>query len=83
MIKGYECIAEQHDPHLVILAVLICFWGSFTGSACRRARKDATAASILRGCLSSPPPAAPNPAILLAKLAELSPRARQGTKTAA
>ncbi len=30
MIKFYECITQQHDPRLVILAVLICFWGCFT-----------------------------------------------------
>jgi signal transduction histidine kinase/CheY-like chemotaxis protein len=30
MIKLYECVTQQHDPRLVILAVLICFWGCFT-----------------------------------------------------
>jgi signal transduction histidine kinase/CheY-like chemotaxis protein len=30
MIKLYECVAQQHDLRLVILAVLICFWGCFT-----------------------------------------------------
>src|ERR1700735_4688345 len=30
MIKLYDCVAHQHDLRLVILAVLICFWGSFT-----------------------------------------------------
>jgi signal transduction histidine kinase/CheY-like chemotaxis protein len=30
MIAVYECIAGQHDLRLVALAVLICFWGSFT-----------------------------------------------------
>ena len=30
MIKVYECIVQQHDLRLVALAVLICFWGSFT-----------------------------------------------------
>jgi NO-binding membrane sensor protein with MHYT domain len=41
MIKVYECIAWQHDPRLVILAVLICFWGSFTAlSLLSRARRS-------------------------------------------
>jgi signal transduction histidine kinase/CheY-like chemotaxis protein len=40
MIKVYECIAGQHDPRLVFLAVLICFWGSFTAlSLLSRARR--------------------------------------------
>jgi len=30
MIKLYECVTQQHDPRLVVLAVLICFWGCFT-----------------------------------------------------
>jgi signal transduction histidine kinase/DNA-binding response OmpR family regulator len=30
MIKIYDCIAVQHDLRLVVLAVLICFLGSFT-----------------------------------------------------
>ncbi len=30
MTKLYECVAHQHDPRLVSLAVLICFWGCFT-----------------------------------------------------
>jgi signal transduction histidine kinase/CheY-like chemotaxis protein len=30
MIRFYECVTQQHDPRLVVLAVLVCFWGSFT-----------------------------------------------------
>jgi signal transduction histidine kinase/CheY-like chemotaxis protein len=30
MIKLYECVTQQHDPRLVLLAILICFWGCFT-----------------------------------------------------
>jgi len=30
MLKLYECVTQQHDPRLVILAVLICFWSCFT-----------------------------------------------------
>ncbi len=30
MIKIYECVTQQHDPRLVILAVVICFAGNFT-----------------------------------------------------
>jgi signal transduction histidine kinase/DNA-binding response OmpR family regulator len=30
MIKLYECVTQQHDPRLVVLAVVICFWGCFT-----------------------------------------------------
>jgi signal transduction histidine kinase/DNA-binding response OmpR family regulator len=30
MIKLFDCVTQQHDPRLVVLAVLICFWGCFT-----------------------------------------------------
>src|SRR3984885_13420190 len=30
MLRLYECVTQQHDPRLVALAVLICFWGCFT-----------------------------------------------------
>ena len=30
MIKIYDCVTGLHDPRLVALAVLICFWGNFT-----------------------------------------------------
>ena len=30
MIKLYDCVTQLHDPRLVVLAVLICFWGCFT-----------------------------------------------------
>src|ERR1700761_1804594 len=30
MIKLYDCVTQLHDPELVVLAVLICFWGCFT-----------------------------------------------------
>jgi signal transduction histidine kinase/DNA-binding response OmpR family regulator len=40
MIKLYECVVQQHDPRLVSLAVLICFWGCFTAlSLLSRARR--------------------------------------------
>jgi signal transduction histidine kinase/CheY-like chemotaxis protein len=40
MIEVYRCIAQQHDMWLVALAVLICFWGSFTAlSLLSRARR--------------------------------------------
>jgi len=41
MIKFYECITQQHDPRLVILAVLICFWGVLYRSKLAVARDTA------------------------------------------
>ncbi|HEX4508180.1 MAG TPA: response regulator [Alphaproteobacteria bacterium] len=40
MIKLYDCVTQLHDSRLVVLAVLICFWGCFTAlSLLSRARR--------------------------------------------
>ena len=30
MVELYDCVTGLHDPRLVVLAVLICFWGCFS-----------------------------------------------------
>jgi len=46
MLRVYDCLTQDHDLRLVVLAAVICFFASFTAISLETRAKAANAAAL-------------------------------------